>query len=150
MKSSELKQAVRIRKGRDSDINALLSLYRKERAVSDFVGLHTRARFKRLIRSKDDLLIVAENGQGVAGALDAEFYRESRFSYFANLVVSAKERRNKIGTRLVAAYEQICRKRGITRVVALVYNWNTGMHKLMKRGQYRNSGTLVEYIKTLR
>lgn len=138
-----------IRKGRQMDIDQLLRLYRPERAVTDFSGLHTRKRFRCLIQSRNDLLIVAVHKGKILGALDAEFYNESRFSYFANLVVTRDKRKKGIGRRLIREYERICRKRGIKTIAVLVYDFNRKMHGLMKKTRYKDNGKLVEYLKRL-
>ncbi|MEI6210466.1 MAG: GNAT family N-acetyltransferase [bacterium] len=141
--------AIRIRKGRAVDADMLVTLYAREPAVSDFDGLHTPERFRSLARSRSAILLVAECGGRVIAALDAEVYAESKFSYFANIVVVRRHRGQGIGAQLMARYEQCCRRRGITTILALVYDWNRDMHQVMRRKRYRNSGRLVEYIKKL-
>ena len=141
--------AITIRKGRVDDAKALVALYVREPAVSDFDGLHTPERFQQLARSRSAILLVAECGGRVIGALDAEIYGASRFSYFANIVVARKHRGQGVGSQLMARYEQCCRRRGVTMILALVYDWNRDMHRVMRRKRYRNSGRLVEYIKKL-
>ena len=138
-----------IRKGRVEDANTLVALYAREPAVSDFAGLHTPERFQHLARSRSAILLVAECEGCVVGALDAEVYAESNFSYFANIVVARGQRRRGIGSLLMARYEESCRRRGISTILALVYDWNRDMHQVMRRQHYRNSGKLVEYIKKL-
>ena len=54
-----------------------------------------------------------------------------------------------LGAQLMARYEESCRRRGVTTILALVYDWNRDMHRVMRRKRYRNSGKLVEYIKKL-
>ena len=141
--------AITIRKGRVDDADALVALYVREPAVSDFDGLHTPERFRQLARARSGILLVAEHGGRVIGALDAEVYGASRFSYFANIVVARRHRGRGIGSQLMARYEQCCRRRGVTTILALVYDWNRDMHRVMRRKRYRNSGRLVEYIKKL-
>lgn len=141
--------AIQIRKGRADDADTLVALYTREPAVSDFAGLHTPERFQHLVRSRSGILLVAECGGRVIGALDAEIYAESSFSYFANIVVARKHRGQGVGSQLMERYEQLCRRRGITTILALVYDWNRDMHQVMRRKRYRNSGRLVEYIKKL-
>jgi ribosomal protein S18 acetylase RimI-like enzyme len=141
--------AVTIRRGRAADAKALVALYVREPAVSDFAGLHTTARFRQLVRSRDGILLVAERRGRVVGALDAEIYKESRFSYFANIVVARGWRGRGIGAQLIARYEGMCRRRGVTTILALVYDWNRDMHRVMRRRRYRNNGRLVEYIRKL-
>jgi ribosomal protein S18 acetylase RimI-like enzyme len=140
---------VKIRKGRVEDARTLVALYARERAVSDFDGLHTAARFQHLARSRQDILLVAERAGRVIGALDAEVYAETHFSYFANIVVAPKHRRQGVGRTLMEHYERICRKRRIRTILALVYDWNHAMHPVMRRTRYRNNGRLIEYIKSL-
>ena len=141
--------AIRVRKGRADDADTLVALYAREPAVSDFDGLHTPERFRHLARSRSAILLVAECGDRVIGALDAEVYAESSFSYFANIVVARKHRGRGVGSQLMARYEQCCRRRGVTTILALVYDWNRDMHRIMRQKRYRNSGRLVEYIKKL-
>ena len=141
--------AVRIRKGRADDAETLVALYSREPAVSDFDGLHTPERFQQLARSRSGILLVADSGGRVIGALDAEIYGASRFSYFANIVVARRHRGRGVGSQLMECYEQCCRRRGVTTILALVYDWNRDMHPVMRRKHYRNNGRLVEYIKKL-
>jgi len=141
--------AITIRKGRVDDAKALVALYIREPAVSDFDGLHTPERFRHLARSRSAILLVAELGGRVIGALDAEIYAESSFSYFANIVVARRHRGQGVGAQLMARYEQLCRQRGVSTILALVYDWNRDMHRIIRRKRYRNSGRLVEYIKKL-
>ena len=141
---------IKIRKAKSKDAGLLLKLYSKEKGVSDFAGLQTKERFLSLVNSKDAVIIVAEKEGKVIGALDAEFYDESRFSYFANIVVSKKERGKGIASKLIKEYEQICKKRGIKTIVALVFDWNKKMHPIMKNKKYKYTGNLREYIKKLR
>jgi N-acetylglutamate synthase-like GNAT family acetyltransferase len=140
---------IEVRKARPADVPALLRLFRGEKGVTDFAGLHTAARFLSLIRSRTDVIIVASCDGEVVGALDAEIYRESSFSYFANIVVKRGLRGQGIGRRLIDRYEAICREKRISTVVALVYDWNKDMHALMRKRRYGNNGRLVEYVKRL-
>ncbi len=132
-----------------SDINELFLLYKPEKGVNDFSGLHTKKRFRSLIKSKDDILLVARRKGKIVGALDAEFYDESRFSYFANIVVAKEERRKGIAQLLMDEYERVCRKRKISMIIGLVYDWNKCMHGFMKKRKYKLYGTLAEYLKKL-
>ena len=141
--------SVRIRRGRVDDADTLVALYAREPAVSDFDGLHTPERFQHLARSRSAILLVAECGGRVMGALDAEIYAESRFSYFANIVVARGQRGRGVGAQLMARYEESCRRRGVTTILALVYDWNRDMHRVMRRKRSRTSGKLGEYIKKL-
>jgi GNAT superfamily N-acetyltransferase len=146
-KKPESTPVIRLRKGRADDAETLVRLYAREPAVSDFAGLHTPERFRELVRSRSALLIVAEQDGRIIGALDAEIYAASNFSYFANVVVARRHRGRGVGAQLIARYEQACRRRGITTILALVYDWNRTMHRVMRRTRYRASGRLVEYIK---
>lgn len=151
MKSAQENPApIRVTRGRPGDVEALYRLYSPEKAVSDIAGLHTRERFRALVRSREDLLLVARRGKAVAGALDAEFYPESGFSYFANLVVAKNERRKGVAGLLLDEYERFCRKKGIRSIVTLVYDWNKSMRRLMERRKYGNKGMLVEYVRKLK
>ena len=86
-----------------------------------------------------------------SGLRPATFWKssESSFSYFANIVVARRHRGQGVGAHLMARYEQLCRRRGVSTILALVYDWNRDMHRVMRRKRYRNSGRLVEYIKKL-
>jgi N-acetylglutamate synthase-like GNAT family acetyltransferase len=138
-----------IRKACLADVPALHRLYAGEKGVTDFDGMHTLERFRRLVRSKTDIIIVAEYDGKIAGALDAEIYRESAFSYFANIVVAKGMRGKGVGRCLIERYETICRQKKLKAIIALVYDWNRKMHGVMRKARYRNKGMLVEYLKRL-
>ena len=78
------------------------------------------------------------------GALDT-----GMFSPGLVQAVNQVDRGRGVGSQLMARYDALCLRRGITTILALVYDWNRDMHRVMRRKHYRNSGRLVEYIQKL-
>ena len=69
---------------------------------------------------------------------------------FVHAVVVAKELRGKgVGQLLYSATETLARKKGCTRISALVRDWNAQMKSFSEKLGYTHASTLLLYEKVL-
>jgi ribosomal protein S18 acetylase RimI-like enzyme len=134
---------------RDGVIELMLALQRFERALAPDHAEPTRAfgewYFERLlkeVRENQGAILVATNDGapcGLVAGYDAEDPEaRSRYFYIAELSVSEPMRGRGIGTRLIAAVEDIARARHYKTVVIGVLAASGRVHALYNRLGYRD------------
>ena len=136
---------IKIRKGKESDIPQLVKLYSGVKEIEDFVGMkYDKGYFMHFIRPKSNMLFVAECDGEICGALNAEM---AEFTFLNNVVVARAWRGKGIGGSLIKRLEQESRRRGNRTLLALVYDWNKPMHKIMRHYDYARGKKTVIYSK---
>jgi ribosomal protein S18 acetylase RimI-like enzyme len=88
------------------------------------------------------ILLVAADGETpcgyAAGFAEDEPEMRDRYFYIAELVVAATHRGRGIGTRLIAALEDVARAQGLARIGIGVLSGNERVHGLYRRLGYRD------------
>lgn len=141
---------IKIRKSRISDIPGMIKLYSGVREIADFSNQkHEKGYFELFMKSKDKIALVADKDGEICGALNAELEDLAKYTYLNNIVVSKKHRNQGIGGMLMKELERISKKRKNKRIIALVYDWNKNMQKVMAHYNYSSGGKTVIYSKKL-
>lgn len=141
---------ITIRKGRPADIPKLVRLYSGVREIADFAGqAHDKGYFKTFLSSRNKIVLVAEYERKIVGALNAELEDKARYAFLNNMVVARKYRGMGAGGMLMNTLEKIARKKGINRMLGLVYVWNKNMQEIMKHYNYKSGRKTIIYSKGL-
>lgn len=131
----------RIRKGRVSDIDALLVL---ERTVFTVDHL-SRKSFRNFLTSPHSALMVAEEGGEISGYVHVLFRPNSAKARLYSIGVARKAAGRGIGIALLRAGEQAARKRRATLMRLEVQPGNSAAIKRYEKSGYRRTGTRRGY-----
>jgi ribosomal protein S18 acetylase RimI-like enzyme len=138
--------AVRLRRGRRSDLDALVAL---ERAIFDsrlFAGhLISRTSFRRLLASPSAIFIVAETDAQIAGYLLVLYRANSLAARIYSIGVAARFRRRGLARRLVAAAEKDAVRHGRKAMRLEVRADDRGTIALYDSSGYRRIGRAPGY-----
>jgi ribosomal protein S18 acetylase RimI-like enzyme len=110
--------AAEIRRGTPADIDAVLAVWRAGRSAAAATPDTPAGLAALLARDPDALLVAEAPGEGVVGALIAGFDGWRATMY--RLAVTPPQRRQRIGSALVAAGHERLAALGAVRVSALV------------------------------
>jgi ribosomal protein S18 acetylase RimI-like enzyme len=139
---------IKIRNARTEDLPQLIKLFGGVKEIADFEGQkHDKNYFMQFMKSKECGVFVAVNGTDVCGAIITEINDLANYVYINNIVVSKECRGKGIGRILMRHIEDICRKKKIARIIALVYDWNTNMQSVMEHYNYEATGKTIVYSK---
>lgn len=141
---------VLIRKGKIADIPQLIKLYSGVKEISDFAGQkYDKNYFLQYIKSKDNIVLVAEQDVKICGALNAEFEDLAKYTFLVNIVVSKKYRGKGIGSLLIKSIEAISKKKKHKQMIGLIFNWNKNMQRIIEHHRYSASHKATIYVKKL-
>lgn len=142
---------IKVRKGAVRDIPQLIRLYSGVKELADFAGQkHDSNYFISFMKSKNNIVLVAEKDNNIRGALNAEFEDLAGYAFLTNIVVSEQYRNQKVGRVLMKTLEEIVRKRKIKRILGLVYDYNDRMHYIMRHYKYVPTANATLYSKKVR
>jgi len=99
---------------------------------------------------KDGIGLVAEVEEHFAGFLLAETDKKSGFSELLYLIVVPKYRGLKLGSRLLDAYVQECKRRGIRFMVALASATNKKATHFFRKHGFAVGKPMIPFSKKLR
>jgi ribosomal protein S18 acetylase RimI-like enzyme len=134
---------------RDSVVRLMLELQQFERQLVPAHAAPDQAfgewyidRLLGVLREQDGVLLVATRDGALcgfgAGYVDDDPESRGRNFYIAELSVSEPARGHGIGSRLIAALEDVARSRGLATVVIGVLTASTRVHGLYARLGYRD------------
>lgn len=113
-----------------------------------YAGMDSEDRFKEKIRRNPDSILVAEvDGKIIGNVL---FIEDGWAAFGFRLAVSKKYRRWGIGTKLMAAVENILRKRGYPEVHILVNESEIGLKQYYSKIGYKEGNLYRWMYKDLR
>lgn len=113
-----------------------------------YTGMDSEDRFKEKIRRNPDSILVAEvDGKIVGNVL---FVEDGWAAFGFRLAVNKKYRRRGIGTKLMAAVENISRKRGYSEIHILVNESEVGLKQYYSRIGYKEGNLYRWMYKNLR
>ncbi len=117
-----------------------------ERAPADraFATWYIERLLRVLAESRGTLLVAADHAVPcgfAAGFPEEEAELREHYFYIAELVVAATHRSRGVGTRLIAALEDVARAQGLGRVGIGVLAGNDRVHRLYHRLGYRDHAT---------
>ena len=138
-----------IRPAKLSDVFVMARIVKGVKEVEDYPGEYAEKNLEKNIKNKDyQYLVVFE--KTVVGFIECQIYLvEKRLVVHA--VVVAKELRGKgVGQLLYAGAERLARKKGCTRISALVRDWNSPMKSFSEKLGYKHASTFLLYEKVLR
>jgi ribosomal-protein-alanine N-acetyltransferase len=142
VKKPSRSRAAKLRRGRSSDLDALLALEK------DFFGPDhqiSRRSFRRFIASPNCALIVAETGRQIAGCALVLFRRGSMSARLYTIAVGAAFQRRGCGRRLLAAAENKAKRRGCRSMRLEVREDDAGAIALYETSGYRRFGRRRRY-----
>lgn len=114
-----------IRKSRVSDARQLMKFYRKTPQLQiNEEQFYTTEFVSGVLKDKNWLTLVAEEGREIMGFLSAEISKDAKYSYMDIIYTSPSFRRKGIASKLFKKYESYCRKLHLQRIVALVQTTN--------------------------
>ncbi len=138
--------AVRLRRGRRRDLNALVALERQIFASALFAGhLISRASFRRLLNSSTATVIIAEADAQPAGYLLVLYRANSAAARIYSLGVAARFRRRGLAGRLVTAAENDALSRDRTALRLEVRADERGTIGLYEASGYHRVGRATGY-----
>jgi [ribosomal protein S18]-alanine N-acetyltransferase len=136
----------KLRRGRRSDLDALVALERELFSSHIFAGhLLSRASFRRLLASPSATFIVAEAGAQIAGYLMVLYRANSRVARLYSIGVATRFRRRGLARMLVAAAEKDAIRRGGKAMRLEVRADDRGTIALYESSGYRRVGRAVGY-----
>jgi ribosomal protein S18 acetylase RimI-like enzyme len=143
MKASRRRRAPRVtvRRGRVSDLNALLAL---ERDVFTMDVLSRRS-FRHFLRWRGAALIVAEADGQLVGYVLVLFSPRSKHARLYSIAVARHIGRRGVGTLLLAAGEGAARRHGRTAMRLEVHEHNTRAIARYEKSGYRLFGRHHRY-----
>ncbi len=138
--------AVRLRRGRRSDLDALVALEREIFASELFAGhLISRASFRRLLASPSTTSIVAKSEAQLAAYLLLLYRANSGAARMYSIGVARKFRRRGLARMLVAAAEKDAVRRGRNSMRLEVRADDRGTIALYESSGYRRIGRAPGY-----
>ena len=142
MRKTSRGRAAKLRRGRLSDLDALLAF------EADFFGPDhriSRRSFRRFIGSPNCALIVADAGRQVAGCALVLFRRGSKLARLYTIAIAAAFQRRGYGRRLLAAAENKAKRRGCRAMRLEVRADAAGAIALYEASGYRLFGRRRRY-----
>ena len=141
---------VNVRAAKPRDIPELIRLYNGVNEINDYPGvIFNHSYFRHFIGSREKIILVAESGSSVIGALSAEFLSYAKYTYLNHAVISKKNMNNGIGNLLFREIESKTRKKGYKLIIGEAYDWNKRIQKFLEHHGYAESGKTIFYIKKL-
>jgi [ribosomal protein S18]-alanine N-acetyltransferase len=140
-KRAHPRPAVRIRKGRLTDVDALLAL---EQSVFTVDHLSRRS-FRNFLTSAHSIVMVAEHEGALAGYVHILFRPGSKTARLYSIGVAAHAAGRGIGVALLRAGERAARRRGIGIMRLEVQPANRAAIARYKKSGYRHAGHLPGY-----
>jgi ribosomal protein S18 acetylase RimI-like enzyme len=110
-------------------------------ADQEFAGWYVTRLLRALEQAGGTLLVASDGGTAcgyAAGLAEDEPEMRDRYFYVAELVVAATHRVRGIGTRLIAAMEELARAQGLGRIGIGVLAGSDRVHALYRRLGYRD------------
>lgn len=139
---------VRIRRARESDLPALDALYRELHTdeYEDYAPSRAkmRAAFRKVARSRDHHLLVAEHRGEVVGSVHLLIFRHLGHgtrpaAIVENVIVRSGLRSRGIGARILEAAEEIARRERCYKVALTSDVARKGAHKFYERLGWRRT-----------
>jgi ribosomal protein S18 acetylase RimI-like enzyme len=130
-----------IRNATVSDLDALCAIETQAFATDRL----SRRSFRRLLASPSAAVIVAEQGDRVAGYAVVLFRATADVARLYSIAVARADLRTGAGRLLLEAAEQAARARGHTRMRLEVHEANERAARLYEAAGYRAFGTLASY-----
>jgi N-acetylglutamate synthase-like GNAT family acetyltransferase len=104
--------------------------------------------FKRLIKSKEGIFLIAEHASKIVGVAYGEFSEKEDFAELTGIAVLEKYRNKGIGSQLLREFEKIIHNKNIS-AIELFANINTLAKHIHKLG-YKKGGTYISCSKNLK
>ncbi len=108
----------------------------------DMRNVNVESYYKDAFESDESIILVAEDGNNFAGIIRADiseiphFYKHNKILYLDDVYVSPKYRGHGIVGKLISEVETFAKERGINRIQARVYTYNSAMQKALTRAGY--------------
>ncbi len=90
---------------------------------------------KRKLKRDPELFLVARQGKQVVGAVIGAW--DGRRGWIYHLAVASSHRRKGIASMLLQSLERKMRKKGVLKVNAIVYKWNSPSLKMFEKNGFR-------------
>jgi ribosomal protein S18 acetylase RimI-like enzyme len=137
---------VKLRRGRSSDLHALIGLEGEAFKSRRFAGHRiSKASFRRFLHSASSTLIVAQVGRQIAGYVLVLYRSNFGFARMYSIAVAPNFRRRGLAHLLLAAAEKDAKHRGRAAMRLEVRANDAGAVKLYETSGYRRFGTSLGY-----
>lgn len=102
-----------------------------------------------LLDKKMNYVIVAEENRKIIGFLLAEIWKKKKYSFAAEIMVSAKYRKKGIAEKLFHKYEKYCKKNKLKVIVAQVQIKNKKAIKFSEKVGFKKGETFYYHKKEI-
>ncbi len=130
---------MKIRKANNRDIPALISIVKGVSSIEDYPGEYNATLFRKMIKDKETILLVAEINNEIAGFKEFKIDKGAKRVWGESIAVSKKFQGKGIGLALLGAMEDYAINKRMKRISFLVRDWNNSMNKLAKKKGYKIS-----------
>ena len=143
---------MKIRKMTTGDIDAVIAIGSQspELAVSDVSQFWSTKRLIPWVEADTDIMLVAEEGGEVIGAVLTQLHVPSAVGYLSDIVIKESARGKGVGTALLSEAIQQLDKLGVTLVYGLTQTNNTKVHQLLKKEGFNKGEELIWFEKRLK
>lgn len=119
---------LKIRKAKLTDLDKIIKLVKNVKAFKvgkEVVGFWPKTSLKKIIKSKDDIILLAEQNNELVGFIIINYNINFNKAVIENIFVEKKHRGRGIGRRLLAESLKLLKKRGCGYLCALVNSKNS-------------------------
>jgi ribosomal protein S18 acetylase RimI-like enzyme len=139
-----------VRKAQLKDVKQVLELLNATKEVRAYEGYKYHKEYVTShLNNPMHLMLVCEEEGRILGVLCAEIWKDKKYSFVSNLVVSSTHRRKGRGRMLYSAFERYCRSKGLKVVNLLVLVTNKRMQKWCKKNGFKKGHALYFYEKNI-
>ncbi len=142
-----------IRTAQFKDIRKILSVIKNTPELhgsAEGEGIYCEDYVKKCINDKKmSLVLVAEYDKKFAGFLNAEVWKDKKYSFLIDFVILPEFRSMGFGTELYEYYENYCKNKGLKTILALVNVSNIKMQKFCKKLGLEKGYKFYQYEKRI-